>query len=137
MTPHYGVTLGNAYTYADAGIGFRIGPKDERWQDVPLRVRPAMPGTGYFDIPEDKWSWYFFGGIEGRAVGRNIFLDGNTFHDDTHSVDKKYFVGDVNGGFAVTYGQTRLSYTLVYRSKEFRTQEDPQLFGAMSLGYRF
>lgn len=134
--PYYGVTLGNVMTNGSTGINARIGPASEKWQDTPLRVRPAMPGTGFFEIPENKWSWYVFGGIEGRAVARNIFLDGNTFQD-SHDVDKNYVVGDANAGLAFTYGQTRISYTLNYRSKEFKTQDKPELFGAVSLGYRF
>lgn len=136
VEPHVGVTLGNIYTYSNAGLGFRLSPFSGRWQDDPIRVRPAMPGTGAFVVPEDKWSWHIFGGLEGRAVGRNIFLDGNTFRD-SHDVDKKNFVADANMGIAVTYGRTRLSYTQVYRTREFETQEGADVFGTISLGYRF
>ncbi len=134
--PHYGVTVGNIMTYAEGGLNARIGPASEKWQDTPMRVRPAMPGTGFFEIPENKWSWYVFAGLEGRAVARNIFLDGNTFTDGP-SVDKNYFVGDANAGLALTYDRMRLSYTLVYRTEEFKNQNSPDLFGAISLGYRF
>jgi hypothetical protein len=134
--PHYGVTIGNVMTYAETGLNARIGPVSEKWQDTPLRVRPAMPGTGFFEIPEKKWSWYLFGGLEGRAVGRNIFLDGNTF-TDSHHVDKNNLVADANAGIAFTYDRVRITYTMVYRTKEFETQDDPDLFGAVSLGYRF
>ncbi len=135
-SPYYGLTLGNVYTYANGGVNVRINPSKLKWEDMPIRVRPAMPGTGFFEIPENKWSWYLFGGVEGRAVGRNIFLDGNTF-SDSHNVDKRYFVADANAGIAFTYGRTRLSYTLVYRTKEFHDQDQDQVFGALSLGYRF
>ena len=101
-----------------------------------MRVRPALPGTGFFEIPEKKWSWSLFGGVEGRLVGRNIFLDGNTFRD-SYSVDKNYAVGDANAGVALTYDQMRISYTLVYRTKEFETQDENTVFGALNLGYRF
>lgn len=136
MSPHFGATVGNVYTYANTGISARIGPASEKWQDEPIRVRPSMPGSGFFEYPEDTWSWYVFGGIEGRAVARNIFLDGNTF-GDSHSVDKNILVGDANAGVAFTYGKTRLSYTAVYRTKEFDTQAEPSLFGAVNLGYRW
>lgn len=136
LSPYAGVTLGNVYDFVNGGISIRISPRDEIWQDTPVRVRPAMPGTGYFELPADKWSWYLFGGIEGRAVARNIFLDGNTFRDSP-SVDKEYLVGDANAGIAFTYDKLRLSYTLVYRTKEFEDQEDASVFGAMSVGYRF
>ena len=135
-TPNIGMTLGTVYTHAEAGLNFRLSPKSEMISDTPLRVRPAMPGTGYFPIPKNDWSWSVFGGINGRAVGRNIFLDGNTF-EDSPSVDKKRFVYDINAGFDVTYGQNRFSYTLVRRSKEFQGQDETSVFGAISLSRRF
>lgn len=136
--PFYGLTLGNVYTHANGGITFRVGPEADRWNDMQVRVRPAMPGTGYFTVQrgEDRWSWNLFGGVEGRAVARNIFLDGNTF-TDSHDVDKRAFVFDANAGVAFTYGRARVSYSAVYRSKEFNGQEDPAVFGAVNIGYRF
>lgn len=137
LEPHIGVTLGNIYTYANTGWSFRLGPEAERWQDTPARVRPAIPGTGFFEIPDDNpWSWFFFGGVDGRAIGRNIFLDGNSF-TDSHSVDKRYFVADANVGLAVTYEQFRASYTLNYRTAEYQSQGENDLFGALSFAYRF
>ncbi|MCB1538389.1 MAG: lipid A deacylase LpxR family protein [Rhodospirillales bacterium] len=136
IAPYIGATLGNIYTYADVGINFRLGPDSEKWQDTPLRVRPAMPGTGFFEIPKNEWSWYLFAGIGGRAVARDIFLDGNTFAR-SHSVEKNNFVGDANAGLALTYGAIRISFTTVYRTKQFKTQDKPESFGAISIGYRF
>lgn len=135
--PHFGATIGNARTFANAGFNLRLTPESEKWQDAPLRVRPALPGTGFFQTPKKKrLSWYVFGGVDGRAVARDIFLDGNTF-TDSHDVDKKPFVADANAGVAFTYDDVRLSYTLVYRTKEFDGQDDEAVFGAISLGYRF
>jgi hypothetical protein len=137
LEPNIGVTLGNIYTYANTGWSFRLGPEAEKWQDTPARVRPAIPGTGFFQIPDDSpWSWFFFGGVDGRAMARNIFLDGNTF-TDSHSVDKHYLVADANVGFAVTYEQFRASYTLNYRTAEYQAQDDNDIFGALSFAYRF
>ena len=134
--PYAGVTLGNVYTYANSGISLRLGPGSEKWQDAPVRVRPAMPGSGFFEIPASGWSWYVFAGAEARAVARNIFLDGNTF-SDSHSVDKNPLVSDLNIGLAITYDQFRVGYTLNYRTREFEDQSDPQIFGALNFGYRF
>ncbi len=136
VEPHFGVTLGNIYTYTNAGLSLRLSPSSGRFQDDPARVRPAMPGTGAFIVDDGQFSWHLFGGIEGRAVARNIFLDGNTFAD-SYSVDKKLFVGDASAGIAFTYGHTRLSYALMYRTKEFDKQDDPSIFGTVTLGYRF
>lgn len=134
--PSVGINLGNVYTYAASGLSLRISP-GSRWTDTPLRVRPALPGTGYFEThDDDPFDWYLFAGIEGRAMARNIFLDGNSF-GDSHNVDKFPLVGDANAGIAFTFGRTRLSYTLVYRSKEFEEQGRGDLFGALSLSYKF
>lgn len=135
-TPYIGATIGNIYTYASTGVTFYLTPYDGRFQDTPVRVRPAMPGTGAFVVPENTLSWYLFGGVEGRLVGRNIFLDGNTF-TDSHSVDKKYLVGDATAGIALTYGRTRLSYALIYRTREFDDQDKGDIFGTVTLGVRF
>lgn len=134
--PYAGTTLGNIYTYADVGFTVRLSPEDSKFQDTPVRVRPAMPGTGIYEVPRNKWSWALFAGLEGRAVARNIFLDGNSFRDSA-SVDKNIFVADANAGVALTYDVYRLSYTMVYRTKEFDTQKDPELFGAISASIRF
>lgn len=136
--PNFGVTLGNVYTYASTGVNFRLSPDSERWTDAPPRVRPAIPGTGYFEVPEDKlFSWYLFAGLDARAMARNIFLDGNTF-SNSRSVDKNWLVGDANVGIATTFNQFRVSYTLNYRTEEYNGQRDSNaIFGAVNVSYRF
>ncbi len=136
IEPNINLTLGNIYSYAGTGLTFRLGPQTILFQDHPPRVRPAMPGSGYYDIPPSGLGWYLFAGIDGRAVGRNIFLDGNTFRN-SHSIDKKYFVMDANAGIALTLGQARMSYSAIYRTKEFRGQNRNDLFGSVSLSWRY
>ena len=136
VEPDINVSLGNVYTYAGTGATATFGPYKSRLQDTPPRVQPGMAGTGFFDTPDNKFSWYLFAGLHGRAIARNIFLDGNTFKD-SHSVDKKHLVGDANVGFALTFDDYRLSYTLNYRSKEFDGQDDDSVFGSVTLTTRF
>lgn len=133
-SPHMGVSFGNIYTYAATGIGFQLMPKKYKWQAPPLRVRPSIPGSGYFSVPDKKFAWSIFAGFEGRAMGRNIFLDGNSYQDSA-SVSKKTFVGDANLGLSLTYGRVQTSFTLNWRSKEF-DGGGPANFGVLSLGYR-
>lgn len=137
LEPNVNVSLGNIYTYAGAGLMLTLGPYQGVLQDTPPRVRPAMAGTGYFDVPDQKWSWYVFGGFDGRAVARNIFLDGNSFDDDSPSVDKKPLVGDAVVGVAFTLYDYRLSYTVNYRTPEFDGQDEDAIFGSITLTTRF
>jgi hypothetical protein len=134
VTPHAGFALGNIHTHAAAGATVRIG-KDLADDFGPPRIRPALAGAGYFE-PSNDFSWYLFGGVEGRAVARNIFLDGNTFQDSL-SVDKEPFVGDVQAGIVLQALGTQLAFTGVYRTEEFKGQDKPDLFGAISLGWKW
>jgi lipid A 3-O-deacylase len=135
MTPHIGGALGNVFTYAAIGATFRFG------QDLiddfggPPRLSPSLPGAAHFK-PRDDFGWYLFAGVGGRAVARNIFLDGNSF-GSSHNVDKKTLVGDAQAGLALIFPRFRITYTLVYRSKEFHTQDRGDRFGAISLTARF
>lgn len=134
ITPHVGVNLGNINTDIAAGATLRLGydlPADYG----PPRIRPSLPGSDFF-IPTKELGGYLFTTIGERAVGRNIFLDGNTFREGPH-VEKETFVGSLQVGLAVTYGQTRLSYTQVFMTEEYETQRHASNFGALTLSCRF
>lgn len=134
IEPNFSVSLGNIRTNVGAGATFVIG-SDKRL-DTPTRVRPAVPGTGVFLTEDNKFNWQLFAGIDGRAVARDIFLDGNTF-SSSHSVDKRYFVGDISAGASLFYGDYRVSYTINARSKEFKGQDEESVFGSVTLTKRF
>ena len=135
FTPHIGGALGNVFTYAAAGATFRFGdglPSDYG----PPRIRPSLPGSGFFETTGQAFGWYFFGGFEGRVVARNIFLDGNTFANSA-SVDRNWLVGDLQGGLVLTFKQTRIAYTHIVRSKEFDGQDQSDQFGAISVSFAY
>lgn len=132
LTPHFGLTAGNIYTYANAGATFKVSSEDGRWADKPLMVRPSIPGSGFFPRTRDAY-WEVFFAVEGRAMARNIFLDGNTF-TDSHSVDSRPLVGDVSAGVTGTWGRLRVGYTVVYRTREFAGQDEADVFGAVNIG---
>ena len=132
--PGIGVTLGTLRTEAKVGASFRLGHHLSDDYGAP-RVRPGLGGVGYFKARQ-PFSWYLFSGVEFRAVGRNLFLDGNTFRDSAR-VDKKNFVVDLQAGLAVQTGDWRLAYTYVTRTEEFEGQGEQQDFGALALSWRF
>jgi hypothetical protein len=134
LVPSWGASVGNVRVDANAGLTFRLGsrlPKDSG----PPRVRPGLGGAGFFDS-EPGISWYIFAGVEGRAVARDIFLDGNTFNESAR-VDKNPFVGDAQAGFVLQRGDAQLAFTFVQRSPEFETQGEAQRFGSLSLLWNY
>ncbi len=131
-TPKLGAALGNVFIHGAGGLTLRLGhfpPNDHG----PPAIRPSFSGSD--DFPKGQgWSAYVFGGVEGRVVGRNIFLDGNSFDSDSPSVDKNVLVGETRLGLAVTLGDIRLAYTHVFRSQEFEGQE-PLTYGGLTLAF--
>jgi lipid A 3-O-deacylase len=134
VLPHVGVSLGNIEQYANAGFTFRLG--DDLDSDFgPPRIRPSLPGTGFF-VPKDRWVWYLFLGVDGRYVDKNIFIDDNRIADRFNIV-KEDWVGDAQVGLVVSRGDLRVSYTHVYRTEQFDRQNGPDRFGSLAISWRF
>lgn len=132
VTPSAGFTVGTLRDEARVGLAARIGQRIDNDYGPP-RVRPSLAGVEHFAGGPPSWS--IFVGAQGRAVGRNLFLDGNTFVDSA-SVERNPFVGDFQAGFSISAGDWRLAYTFVWRTEEFETQTERQDFGALALSWR-
>ena len=128
-----GGALGNVATNASAGAAVRLGYNLGNDYGPP-RIRPALGGATFFDN-QGPWSWYLFAGVEGRAVARDIFLDGNTFRSSP-SVDKEPLLFDAQGGAVLRLGNAQVSFTYVHRSESFKGQLGPDRFGAITLSVR-
>ena len=135
---HGGISLGNVATYLNFGGEYRIGwqlPEDFGTAAVRTGGDNSAPGDG--DIRHcGQWICGLHGFIsfDGRAVARDIFLDGNTF-EGSHSVDRKPVVADVAIGFSFLVGGWKISYAKVFRSKEFEEQENAHEYGSLSFSY--
>lgn len=133
--PSVTASLGNVQTSAGVAAMVRLG--DNLDVDYgPPNISSNLTGREFFERVQGGLAWYVFAGASGRAVAHNIFLDGNTFQS-SHSVDKKYVVGDLQAGAAVIFDNWRLAFTYLLRSKEFDGQDEPDRFGALSLSVRF
>ncbi|MCB1799228.1 MAG: DUF2219 family protein, partial [Gammaproteobacteria bacterium] len=58
--------------------------------------------------------------------------DGNTFRD-SHSVDRKPLVADVQFGVAFHVDSVRIAISNVYRTREFKGQDEPAQYGAINI----
>ncbi len=136
---HLGGALGNVYTYANGGVETRLGWNLPRDFGTCL-IRPAGDTNAPVDAQDPRLSGNYgfglnvFASVEGRAVLRDIFLDGNTF-TDSHSVDKKHFVADIAAGVGLIIHRFKLSYAHVFRTKEFKKQKHGHSFGSITLSF--
>jgi lipid A 3-O-deacylase len=136
FVPAAGATVGNVYTYGDIGGLLRIG-KNLRVDYGPARVRPALSGTDYFDgdALDGKLGYYIYAGAQGRVVGRNIFLDGDSFRQSPN-INKKTYVADLEAGFTVLWStKIRFDFSIVRRTEEFVGQHTPDEIGTAALAF--
>ena len=135
--PEAGATVGNIFTYGEVGGLVRIG-QNLGADYGPNQIRPSLSGTSWFNAEKlnGKMGWYLFAGTQGRVVGRNIFLDGNSF-ENSPSVDKKPLVADFIAGASVLWTTAiRMDFTVTDRTKEFYGQQgDNDRFGGIDLAF--
>ena len=138
---HAGGALGNVFVYANAGAEVRAGwnlPGDFGTS----YIRPGGNSNAPTTVDDPRlgntrpYGLYVFAAATGRIVGRDIFLDGNTF-TDSHDVDKKIAVRDFIVGGSIVLRQFKLSYAQVFRSREFDGQRDKPNFGSISFSMTF
>lgn len=133
LIPHFGLALGNVDSHLGSGFTLRLG-KGLGDDNGPPRIRPSLPGAGYFR-KTSRVNGYFFAGSELRLVGRNIFLDGNTFRD-SHRVSRRVAIVDLQYGFVVSYRGVKFALTNIVRGREFSGQASPDRFTAFSLSWQ-
>ncbi len=142
LLPHAGAAVGNVATYANLGGEFRLGfnlPDDfgtgtigpGATTSTPVERGFAAQRAERFDV-----GLYLFARADGRAVARNIFIDGNTF-GGSPSADRKPLVADLSVGASLNLQSTKVTYALIYRTKEFEAQEEGQMFGSISFNFAF
>jgi len=131
VIPHVGTEVGNIMIFGDLGAALRVGvnlPDDFGVQiiDAPASLDGGMtPHTSPF-------SCYAFGGVDGRVVGQNLFLDGNTLRNGP-SVDRIPCVADFSCGVAISvFRHLEVSYTRVIRTHEFVGQKNADVFGSLT-----
>jgi hypothetical protein len=111
LSPEWEVALGNVLTGARAGVRGRIGSGGLR-----------RGGDGVYAVAAVRGEW----------VGRNLFLDGNTFRESP-SVRRRPFVPQAEVGVGTHLGWLGFEYRTTWRGREYRTQAKPHGWGSISL----
>jgi len=141
LISNVGGTLGNVYTYLNAGAEVRLG-----W-NLPADfgtsiIRPGGDTNGPSSAADPRlngprsFGFHLFAGVSGRVVLRDVFLDGNTF-DDSHEIDKEPLVGDYVVGASFVFRQWKVSYAQNFRTREFERQPSQHNFGSVSISWTF
>lgn len=134
LQPEAGIAVGNVLTYGDTGLALRFG-QGLRSISAPKTITPGLSGTGWYRPGRihGVLGWMLMGGVQTRAVWRNLFLQGNTFQDSP-GVEKRDFVTDVDVGLSLVFRVgLRVDFVYVRRSREYVTQDSADRFGSITL----
>lgn len=138
LISYYGGAFGNVYIGAHIGGLLRLGV------NLPDDFGPSRPsasdGDSFISTETASKShplgYYFFAGIRGNGIARNIFLDGNTFHN-SHHVTKLPFGFDTEVGVGTQIFPFALVWRFVVRSPEFKEKRLYNSFAGINLVYYF
>jgi len=126
-----GGAIGNYSTMAYVGGEARLGvslPKDFG----STTLRDVGRGTAF----QSEDTLHFFVTADGRWVGRDMTLDGNTWRD-SHSVNRKAWVGRTGVGAKMARGDVAVVFARYWSTREFEGQRDTPVFGSLELIVNF
>lgn len=139
LIAHGGVALGNVASYLNLGGTLRLGynvPDDFGSSPIRPGGDNSAPGSSarHYLNSNRAWGSHLFASVDGRLVGRDIFLDGNTF-EESHHVHKERFTGDLSVGAVFHFQRYRLVFSRVFTAQAFEEQKRSHSFGSLMFSY--
>ena len=132
VTVHYGGSVGNLASFANAGGELRIGRR------LPDNFGTATTLSYGQNTAPTRWrgstsgqSIHGFLAIDTRAVLHDITLDGNTWRDSAN-VRRELYVAEVALGVALDWRGWQTTVGATYRTKEYETQAGDTSFGTVT-----
>ena len=130
---HYGGSVGNLTTFANAGVELRFGRRTlpDNFGSAP--ALPVAEGTAPSRTPfyTRRSSIHGFVALDARYVLQDITLDGNTWRDSA-SVARKDFVADLGVGFAMHWRGWTMTFARYIRTKEYESQNSDTELGSIT-----
>ena len=138
--PFISAELGNVAINTTGGMMARIGlniPKDYGVSSVDIGSDPGIPVYGeYKNMRLKPWSFSFNLIAAGSFIGRDIFLDGNTF-SSSHSVNIKHLVAYYGVGLTLRYKNFVVDLMEIETTKQFDLQKETHGVGTVIISYLF
>jgi lipid A 3-O-deacylase len=132
VTTHYGGSIGNLSTFANAGAELRIG------RSLPDNFGTATTFSYGQESAPTRWGGapsrptiHGYAAVDARVVLRDITLDGNTWRESA-SVARERYVAELTLGIALNWREWQATLGTVYRTKEYETQDREASFGTLT-----
>jgi lipid A 3-O-deacylase len=132
LTIHYGGSIGNLATFANAGAELRFGKSlpDNFGTSTTLAYGQDTAPTRFSGAPS-RPSIHAFAAVDARVVLHDITLDGNTWRDSA-SVEREPLAAELALGVALDWRAWQATLGATYRTKEYETQDREASFGTLT-----
>ncbi len=136
LTPQLSLALGNARIHAQTSLALRFG------YNLSKNAMPLTINTGFVRSVGHKYGFSIYGFVAAgaRFVGRNMFVQGNTFaphYVTPHNLALQRVMGEFAWGLGMEYKRFVINYSVVHRTREFATQDALHTYGSVMLGVGF
>lgn len=132
LMPNVGAAFGNYATFANVGLGGRIGfNMPDLYGSNSVRAG-TNNSAKIASPPSERWSGYLYGSVQAFGVGWFLPLDGNTWKDSP-SVDSEDLIGIATVGVGLGKGGYLVGLSFSAGSDTYEGQEDRNEWGALSL----
>lgn len=132
-----GAGAGNLLSYGAVGLGMRFGWNLISGWELPPAENRTVANNFHDYRHAPKYSFYFYGILEGLAVAHSIFLDGNTLRD-SHSVDGLPIQSKLSYGFVLKASRWLIRVSFISGTKIFRSSEkNLEQTGIIDIGFVF
>ncbi len=136
FSTYMGVSLGNIMTDIDSGLiarwGLNLSPLPNSVYKGGIGAVPDVDNS-----PNAEWSFYLMAGMEVSYMAYTVFLDGNTWEDDTHSVDRVPEQASIFWGFGCAYDRFRLNMFMLRGTEKYTDQNEHTRYGSVTVGWVF
>jgi lipid A 3-O-deacylase len=122
--PVWSARLGTLATDATVGVQLTAGVR----APVPWQTAPNVRG--------DRWGLFVRGGVAQSAVGRNLFLDGSTFSDESQRVPRNTLVSETEVGIGLRSPIGLVEWRVHSRGREYREQPLAHAYSTFSFALR-
>ncbi len=136
LSAYTGISLGNIVTDVDAGIILR-------WGLNLLPLPHSVYKGGVASVPDigndllSEWRFFLMAGVELNYTAYSVFLDGNSFGEDSHSVHRVPEQASVYVGFGLAYERFRLNMFMLRGTEKYTEQEGVDGYGSLTVGWVF
>lgn len=132
ITAHYGGSIGNLATFANAGAELRIGRNlPDNFGTAPTLAYGQNTAPMRFGGWPSRPTVHGYIAVDARMVLHDITLDGNTWRDSAR-VEREPHVAELAFGVALHWRGWHATLGATYRTKEYESQAESASFGTLA-----